>query len=297
MILSAVLAQPVITSAAPPPVVPTKADVSYGPDPHQLLDIHIPPNGPGPFPVILWFGGLWEASKHVPDLNKFFPHNVAVIGVEGRVMKDAQEAKIEPPISVCLLDARRALQFVRLHAKEWNLDPERIAVAGGSQGTLPALYLGCSGEHADPKSNDPVERMSTKVTCVGAYRSQPSIDPKQMQEWVPGVEWGAPAFGMSFAESLKHRDELLPLIAQWSPDALVNKDAAPIYFENEWGLTQPADITEGNYRVHSPAWGLGFQKVAQARGATCYVKFSDHPSEKYTDIWDFLVKMVSAGAQ
>ncbi len=44
-------------------------------------------------------------------------------------MEDAIQAKISPPISVCLLDARRAVQFVRLHAAEWNLDPQRIAVA------------------------------------------------------------------------------------------------------------------------------------------------------------------------
>jgi hypothetical protein len=191
-------------SAAEKPA-PTKADVSYGPHPHQLMDIYIPPQGTGPFPVLIWFGGLWEASKHVPDLNRFFPAHCAVIGVEMRVMKDAQADKIEPPVSVCLLDARRAVQFVRMHAAEWNLDPQRIAVAGGSQGTLPALYVGCAGERADPKSADPVERISTKVTCVGAFRSQPSIDPKQMQEWVPGVEWGAPALGCSFAESLKRR--------------------------------------------------------------------------------------------
>src|SRR5438445_655786 len=80
-------------------------------------------------------------------------------------------------------DAGRAVQFVRLNAAQWNLDPRRIAVAGGSQGTLPALFVGCAGERADPKSTEPVERVSTQVTCVGAYRSQPSIDPQRMQEW------------------------------------------------------------------------------------------------------------------
>lgn len=278
-----------LPAEAPKPV-PTAADVSYGPHPHQILDVDVPKTGTGPFPVLIWFGGLWKASKHVPDLNRFHPKGIAVVSVESRVMEDAQAAKIEPPISVCLLDARRAVQFIRLHAADWNLDPAHIAVAGGSQGTLPALYVGCSGEKADAKSNDPVERTSSLVTCVGAYRSQPSIDPKQMQEWVPGVEWGAPSFGCSFAESLKRRDELLPLIKRWSPDALVGKDAAPIYFENEWNLTKPDDIKEANYKVHSPAWGLGFQKIAQRRGALCYVKFPGHPSEKFADIWDFLAQ-------
>jgi hypothetical protein len=276
--------------------VPTHADVSYGAHPHQLMDVHVPADGSGPFPVLIWFGGIWEPSKHVPDLNRFFPHKIAVIGVETRTLKDGVAEKANPPVSHVMNDACRAVQFVRLHAAKWNLDPQRIAVGGGSQGSLPALYVGCAGERADPKSSDPVERVSTKVTCVAAYRSQPSIDPKRMQEWVPGVQWGAPALGCSFEESLKRRDELLPMIERWSPDALLHQGAAPIYFENEWGLTQPENVTEGNYKVHSPAWALGFQKLAQQAGATCHVKFLDHPTDRYKDIWDFIVQELTVPA-
>jgi acetyl esterase/lipase len=290
-------AKPTLTPSVMRGPVPTKADVSYGPHPHQLFDIHVPPNESGPFPVLLWFGGLWKPSKGVPDLNRFFPAGCAVIGVQMRTMTDAVEDKIVPPVSVCLVDARRAVQFVRLRAAEWNFDPDRIAVAGGSQGALPALYVGCAGEKSDPASSDPVERMSTRVVAVGAWRSQPSIDPQRMQEWVPGVQWGAPAFGCSFAESLKRREEFLPLIGQWSPDVLVHKDAAPIYFENNWGLTQPETVTEADYNVHSPRWALGFQKIAQERGAACYVKFPDHPSEKYADMWEFLVQELKANTR
>jgi acetyl esterase/lipase len=197
---------------------------------------------------------------------------------------------------VCLLDARRAVQFVRLHGAQWKIDPQRIAVAGGSQGALPALYVGCAGERADPQSSDPVQRVSTKVVCVGDLFGQPSIDPKQMQQWVPGVVWGAPALGMSFAESLKRRDELLPVIAQWSPEVLLNKDTPPIYCENSFGLTnQPATVDDQNWRVHSPRFALGLQKIAQERGVTCYVKFPGHPSEKYVSVWDFLIQQLGAG--
>jgi hypothetical protein len=70
----------------------------------------------------------------------------------------------------------------------------------------------------------------------------------------------------------------------------------PIYFENNWGLTKPDGVGEMDYLVHSPRWGLGFQKIAQERGVTCYVKFPGHPSEKYADIWDFLVRELGAGA-
>ena len=271
----------VLTSvhAAEPPK-PTHANVPYGAHPHQLIDIHLPPKGDGPFPALLWFGGIWKASKHAVDVNRFFPHGIAVIAVEVRTMEDATADKAKEPISYVLEDALSVVKFVRENAAKWNLNPQRIALGGGSQGALPALYVGCVA--------------ADEVTCIAAYRCQPTIDPQRMQEWVPGVKWGAPALGCSFEDSLKRRDELLPIIKKWSPDWLLHKNAAPMYFENEWGLTKPADITQANYDVHSPAWAVGFQKLALATGATCHVKYPGHPTEGYDDIWNFIVKQLTA---
>jgi acetyl esterase/lipase len=284
-----------VAVGAPDPT-PTHADVSYGPSPHQLLDIYLPAKGGGPYPVVLWFGGIWKPAKHPARLDFFRNASCAVIAVQTRTMTDAVEDKVSAPISYVANDACRAVQFVRLHAARWNLDPRRIAVGGGSQGALPALYVACAGERADPQSSDMVERVSTRVTCAAAYRSQPSIDPKRMQEWVPGVKWGAPALGCSFEESLRRREELLPIISKWSPDALLHPGAPPLYFENEWGLTRPEAVTEANYTVHSPAWALGFQELARKAGVVCHVKYPGHPTEKYRDIWDFVVQELKAPA-
>ena len=269
-----------LTSAhAAEPPKPTHADVPYGAHAHQLIDIHLPPKGDGPFPVLMWYGGIWKASKHAVDVNRFFPHGIAVIAVEVRTMEDATANKVKEPISYVLEDALSAVKFVRENAAKYKLDPARIALGGGSQGALPALYVGCTAPEL--------------VTCIAAYRCQPSIDPKRMQEWVPGVKWGAPALGCSFEESLTRRDELLPIIKKWSPDWLLHKNAAPMYFENEWGMTKPEDITQNNYDVHSPAWAVGFQKLALAAGATCHVKYPGHPTEGYDDIWNFIIKQLT----
>ncbi len=275
------LATVILTSiqAAEPPR-PTHGDVPYGAHAHQLIDIHVPPKGEGPFPALLWYGGIWKASKHAVDVNRFFPHGIAVIAVEVRTMEDATADKVKEPISYVLEDAMSAVKFVRENAAKWNLDPKHLALGGGSQGALPALYVGCVAPEL--------------VTCIAAYRCQPTIDPKRMQEWVPGVKWGAPALGCGFEDSLKRRDELLPIIKKWSPDWLLHPNAAPMYFENEWGMTKPDDITQGNYDVHCPAWALGFQKLALAAGATCHVKYPGHPTEGYDDIWNFIVKQLTA---
>ena len=67
------------------------------------------------------------------------------------------------------------------------------------------------------------------------------------------------------------------------------------YFENNWGLTKPDGVTEMDYKVHSPAWALCFQKRARQAGAECHVKYPDHPTEGYQDIWDFLVQELRSG--
>lgn len=277
---------------------PIHPNVSYGAHPHQSLDIFVPPSGDAPFPVLIWFGGIWKADKHAVDPGKFFPHGIAVIAVELRTMDDAMAAKEPVPVSYVQRDAIRAVRFVRMNSTSWNLDPRRIAVGGGSQGGQPALFVGCSGEHRNASSNDPVEQQSSSVTCVAAYRCQPTFDPKRMQEWVPGVKWGAPTFGCVFEESLKRREELLPVIKKWSPDWLLHKNAAPMFFENEWGQTKPADITQANYDVHCPRWALGFQKLALAAGAECHVKFPDHPADDPAkDIWNFVARRLNSPAR
>ena len=280
-----------------PDATPTHANISYGPHPHQLMDLYLPPQGKGPFPVLVKFGTLWVPSKRVEGPNWLFPAQCAVVGVQLRTMTDAVNDKAETPITYCLLDARRAVQFLRLHAARWKLNPERMAVYGSSQGALPALFVNCGGEQANPKALDPVERVSTKVLCAGCGipGAALTIDPQRAHEWVPKVQWGKPAWGCTFAEALKRREELLPKIKQWSPDWLLNKNNPPIYLRFGYGLTKPDDVKEMPYWIHAPQWGLAFQKLAQEHGVTCYVNFPDHTSEKYNDVWDFIVAHLTAG--
>lgn len=121
-----------VPASAAPLRVPTHADVSYGPHELQLLDLHVPPEGDGPFSVLIWYGGIWKPAKHVPDPNRFLSKGIALVGVQTRTMTDGMQEKVPAPVSFVLEDACRAVQFVRLNAKKWNLDPNRIAVGGGS---------------------------------------------------------------------------------------------------------------------------------------------------------------------
>src|SRR5436190_2130857 len=92
---------------APTKPAPNKADIPYGPDPSQLLDVYVPPQATAPCPVLIWFGGLWKPSKGTPDLNRFLPKGIAAVAVQTGVMGDAKARQIDPPVAVCLLDAVR----------------------------------------------------------------------------------------------------------------------------------------------------------------------------------------------
>jgi hypothetical protein len=292
--LGFVAAGSVVTAG--PNDVPAHADVSYGPHPHQLIDVYLP-KGDGPFPVVVWYGAIWVPKKGPANLGMFSAHQCAVIAVQTRSMTDAQQDHVNPPVSYVMSDARRALKYVHLKAKAWRLDPDRIATGGSSQAAVPALFAACTAGSVDAQSMDPVEREIVKVVAVALHRGPGSIDPKHLQEWNPGVEWGVPAWGCSFGESLKRYEELRPVISRWSPEYSVTKETPPLFIENEWGLTRPENVAEANYRTHSPLWGIGLKKYAEARGATCYQKYPGLKPEKYQDIWDFLIQRLQPASR
>lgn len=54
---------------------------------------------------------------------------------------------------------------------------------------------------------------------------------------------------------------------------------------------RPHGYEPANYDMHCPRWALGFQKLAHAAGAKCFVKFPGHPADEAAkDIWDFVFK-------
>ena len=69
----------------------------------------------------------------------------------------------------CVNDVRRAVRHVRSSARRFDIDPNRLGVLGSSAGGHLALMLGTTGQDANPKAKDPLQRHSSRVTAVVAY--------------------------------------------------------------------------------------------------------------------------------
>jgi hypothetical protein len=49
--------------------------------------------------------------------------------------------------------------------------------------------------------------------------------------------------------------------------------------------------------VNHTSLGTGVKKLADKAGVVCQVKYPDHPTQKYKDIWDFIVQESKAQAK
>ncbi len=114
------------------------------------------------------------------------------------------------PLSAIVADLRRAVRFIRQHAGEYGVDPNRIGVFGASAGGQFALLLGTTADSGDSSASDAVLRESSRVAAVVAYFPLTDIS-----RWANRRAFPATA-ALTEAEA-----------AQYSPIRFVSPGAAP----------------------------------------------------------------------
>lgn len=282
---------------------PTVADYAYGKQSQrQKLDFW-QAKSDKPTPVVLLIhGGGWSSGDKTSfgsfAIRTYREAGISVAAINYRLILEAQEQGVQPPVKACLHDAARAVQTLRAKAKEWNLDPDRVGANGGSAGACTALWLALHDDLADPKSQDPIARESTRLTCAAVDSAQTSLDPKEVQEWIPNAFYGGHAFGYSskktkrgesFALALANREKIMPWIKEYSPIELVTEDDPPIYLAYPQQEKEPKFGEEQPDPTHSALYGIKLAERLEAAGVEVVLAYPGREDPKYGSAAKFLI--------
>jgi len=226
--------------------------------------------------VVVIHGGGWrggkkeDVHKHV-DVAKLVDSGISVAAISYRLFKFVGDLK--PPVKGPMVDSARAIQFFRSQADAFNIDPKRIGAAGGSAGACTGLWLAYHDDLADPDSDDPVLRESSRLLCAAVTRPQTTLDPQLMRQWMPNATYGAHAFGFKVEEFdtfLAQRDKYAKWIEEYSPYSLASKDDPPVYL---FFTTRPKMGKSLKDPTHSANFGIGLQARCKELGIDCAVMY------------------------
>ncbi|QDU98433.1 alpha/beta hydrolase [Lignipirellula cremea] len=98
--------------------------------------------------VVFFFGGGWSGGSP----SQFYPHcqYLASRGIWAASAEYRVKSRDKTEPSACVEDGKSAVRYIRAHAKELGIDPDRLAAGGGSAGGHVAAATGTvSGFNAD----------------------------------------------------------------------------------------------------------------------------------------------------
>ena len=266
----------------------TLKDVPYGTHERQVLDFY-PADSDSPTPVVFYIhGGGWQNGSKKTNPKAFLDKGISVVAINYRYVKNAVAEGVKPPVKAPLHDAARALQFVRSKADKWNIDKKRIGATGGSAGACSSLWLAFHDDLADPKSDDPIARESTRLYCAAVNGAQVSLDPKELREWMPNYRYGAHAFGLPNLESvIENREKILDWIKEYSPIEHVSKDDPPValFYRGEVPVigSSPKDPT------HSGIMGVKLAERLEDLGVDVVLVHPGQSHPQYKNSTEYLI--------
>ena len=275
-------------SALAQKVEPTFKEVSYGPHEDMTLNFwKIESQNPTPLLVHIhgggWLGGKKHETANANELKKgysFASIDYRLAGVE--------------LLPAAVHDAARAIQFLRTKAKEWNFDPNRIAVIGGSAGAASSLWLAYHDDMANSKSDDPVLRESSRVCGAVAMGGQTTLDPFLLEKKIGpacirhGMIWKT-VVAKSIEDLMDNWDQYKSLSLQCSPITHVTKDDPPVFLN--YGQPAPVPVVKGD-GIHHAGFGRLLKTKCKKMGTECYLQVKGHEVPQLTKD-NFLKKIFS----
>jgi acetyl esterase/lipase len=125
----------------------------------------------------------------------------------------------EASVMEIIEDMHRAVRFVRHHAKDYGIDPQRLGVTGGSAGGHLSLMLATRGGPGPPDAADPVDRESSSVQAVAIFF--PVTDLLNLGKSTENLGDGGPpkSFRRAFGPESTN-------LAAWK---VIGRDSSPVY--------------------------------------------------------------------
>jgi acetyl esterase/lipase len=202
------------------PAVRVESNLVYGNGGASDLALDLAlPQGEGPFPgVICIHGGAWRTGNR-QQLTK----TIEVLANRGYVAASvdyrlAPAAKFPAQIEDC----KAAVRWLRAHAAQYHLDPERIGVVGFSAGAHLACLLGTTDKNDGLEGNGGNLAQSSRVQAVVSFFGPTDFTSKTWDDDIE-QEMLVPVLGATFTQ----RPELY---RRFSPIIYVTKDDPPFLF-------------------------------------------------------------------
>ena len=263
------------------PPAPSHADVQYGPDPANVLDIWLAESGtPTPLVVHIHGGGFRAGDKHIGNaatINGYLAEGISLASINYRMLPDHR-------FPVPLYDSARALQFLRSKAAEWNIDKTRVGCTGGSAGAGTSLWLAFHDDLADADNEDSVLRESSRITCASVTGAQSSYDPRWLTaNGLAGILKHPsllPLYGLdAYPETFP--DEAIMVFDEVSPIHHLSADDPPVMLSyGERNHPRDEAIDDGR-AVHHPRFGILLKEQMQELGIECLVLYGGFEDPKY----------------
>ena len=281
----------------------THVDVKYGEHERNVLDIWLAKSEkPTPVAIFIHGGGFTGGDKSKaygsPEIDAFLEAGVSFATITYRYRDTDPHGVV-----ASLNDSKRALQFIRSKAQEWNIDKTRIGAYGGSAGAGTSLWLGVHDDMADPDSADPVLRESTRLSVVGATATQATYDVLQWQDLLKFEPDEAGMREMLGFFGLKSEDELASekgkaIRADLDMLAMMSNDDPPLYVRNnQQGGTPPKDR---GHRNHHPLHAAAVKQRADEVGIEAQVYAPaigiEPPTEKQESLVEFFLRHLGVKA-
>lgn len=287
---------------------PSFDNVKYGENERNVFDIWLADSEtPTPLAVYIHGGGFKGGSKEklkVEKIAALLDAGISVAAINYRYVTT-------DPLPTAHHDARRAIQFMRSKADEWNIDTNRVAAFGGSAGAQICMWLAYSDDMADATSDDPVERESTRLLCVATAGGQTSAERDfyidnilpLMGENVP-IEVLVKSFNgendpeeirmkMWGADSLEEVDEAT---RKCSALRLISPDDPPIFMS--YGMAPDAKKPSGDkdrlrgWLIHHVVFGTNLKEKADELGVEADLSYPGSGSKYPSDVAFFRDKLL-----